>query len=120
MSSDDAGTAGIPPKSYPHPFPPPPAGEGTAGVGGAPPPPPAGGGGGGGGVGEAPPPRGGGGGGGGGITVPASQEMSAAPIGPASALANAKRLIVKIGSALLVQENGEIRRTWLDLLVADV
>lgn len=38
----------------------------------------------------------------------------------ASALANAKRLIVKIGSALLVQEDGGIRRAWLDRLVADV
>src|SRR5215212_9939154 len=102
MSSDDARTAGIPLKSYPHPNPPPPAGEGTRGLGEALPPPLAG---------E---------GRGGGISVPASQEMSAAPIGPASALTNAKRLVVKIGSALLVQENGEIRRTWLDLLVADV
>ena len=46
-----------------------------------------------------------------------SAEKSAAPIDPASALAAAQRLVVKIGSALLVQENGEIRRAWLDLLV---
>jgi glutamate 5-kinase len=38
----------------------------------------------------------------------------------ASALAAAKRLVLKIGSALLVREDGEIRRAWLDTLVADV
>src|SRR5438128_5820470 len=36
------------------------------------------------------------------------------------ALAGARRLIVKIGSALLVDEDGEIRRGWLDGLVDDV
>jgi glutamate 5-kinase len=36
-------------------------------------------------------------------------------------LASARRLIVKIGSALLVDEtSGNIRRAWLDALVADV
>jgi glutamate 5-kinase len=35
-------------------------------------------------------------------------------------LANARRLIVKIGSALLVEEDGEIRQPWLDALAADV
>ena len=39
---------------------------------------------------------------------------------PAVALAQARRLVVKIGSALLVEEDGEIRRPWLDALVADV
>ena len=39
---------------------------------------------------------------------------------PAAALAQARRLVVKIGSALLVEEDGEIRRPWLDALVADV
>jgi glutamate 5-kinase len=39
---------------------------------------------------------------------------------PAAALAAARRLVVKIGSALLVADNGEIHRTWLDALVADV
>ena len=39
---------------------------------------------------------------------------------PAAALAAAKRLIVKIGSALLVGENGEIDRAWLDALVDDL
>jgi glutamate 5-kinase len=39
---------------------------------------------------------------------------------PATALTAAKRLVVKIGSALLVQEDGEIRLAWLDRLVADV
>ncbi|MGD9615620.1 MAG: glutamate 5-kinase [Alphaproteobacteria bacterium] len=35
-------------------------------------------------------------------------------------MTRAKRLVVKIGSALLVNEDGAIRRPWLDLLVADV
>jgi glutamate 5-kinase len=35
-------------------------------------------------------------------------------------LATARRLIVKIGSALLVEENGEIKRAWLDALAEDV
>jgi glutamate 5-kinase len=39
---------------------------------------------------------------------------------PAAALAAARRVVLKIGSALLVDENGEIRRAWLDALVADV
>jgi glutamate 5-kinase len=39
---------------------------------------------------------------------------------PANALAGAKRLVVKIGSTLLVGDDGEIRRAWLDALVADV
>jgi glutamate 5-kinase len=39
---------------------------------------------------------------------------------PADAVAQARRLVVKIGSALLVKEDGEIRRLWLDALVADV
>ena len=38
----------------------------------------------------------------------------------ASALAGARRLVVKIGSALLVAEDGEVRRPWLDLLADDV
>jgi len=38
----------------------------------------------------------------------------------AEALAAARRLVVKIGSALLVAEDGEIRRAWLDLLADDV
>jgi glutamate 5-kinase len=39
---------------------------------------------------------------------------------PAQALAAAKRLVVKIGSALLVGDDGEIHRAWLNALVADV
>jgi glutamate 5-kinase len=39
---------------------------------------------------------------------------------PANALAQARRLVVKIGSTLLVGDDGEIRRAWLDALVADV
>ncbi len=35
-------------------------------------------------------------------------------------LASARRLIVKIGSALLVEDNGEIKRGWLDALAEDV
>jgi glutamate 5-kinase len=38
----------------------------------------------------------------------------------AAALAAARRVVVKIGSALLVGDDGEIRRTWLDALVGDV
>jgi glutamate 5-kinase len=38
----------------------------------------------------------------------------------AEALAAARRLVVKVGSALLVAEDGEIRRFWLDLLADDV
>ena len=39
---------------------------------------------------------------------------------PADALTDARRLIVKIGSALLVAESGEIRRPWLAALAADI
>ena len=42
------------------------------------------------------------------------------PPTPADALARAKRVIVKIGSALLVADNGQIRRPWLDALADDV
>ncbi len=38
----------------------------------------------------------------------------------AAALASARRVILKIGSALLVAQDGEIRRAWLDALVEDV
>src|SRR5437868_9736258 len=38
----------------------------------------------------------------------------------AAALAAARRLVIKIGSALLVDDDGEIRRAWLDALVDDV
>jgi glutamate 5-kinase len=41
-------------------------------------------------------------------------------ITPASALTGARRIVLKIGSALLVGEDGEIRRAWLDGLVDDV
>jgi glutamate 5-kinase len=40
--------------------------------------------------------------------------------GAGQALAAARRLVVKIGSALLVADSGEIRRAWLDLLADDV
>jgi glutamate 5-kinase len=39
---------------------------------------------------------------------------------PATALPAARRLVVKIGSALLVDEEGEIDRAWLDALVDDL
>ena len=39
---------------------------------------------------------------------------------PAASLAAARRIVLKIGSALLVGEDGEIRRAWLDALVVDV
>jgi len=39
---------------------------------------------------------------------------------PAAALTAARRLVVKIGSALLVDEDGEIHRAWLDALVDDL
>src|ERR1700677_2349667 len=39
---------------------------------------------------------------------------------PASALAGAKRLFVKIGSALLVDDGGLIRHAWLNALVDDI
>ena len=38
----------------------------------------------------------------------------------AAALAAARRLVIKIGSALLVDDDGEIRRAWLDALSDDV
>src|SRR5215472_9709576 len=41
-------------------------------------------------------------------------------VGAAGALAGARRLVVKIGSALLVEEDGEIRRRWLATLADDV
>ena len=39
---------------------------------------------------------------------------------PAEALVEARRLVVKIGSALLTTESGEVRWTWLDSLAEDV
>ena len=49
--------------------------------------------------------------------------MTSAPSGPptaAEALAAARRIVVKIGSALLAAENGEVRHAWLDALADDV
>ena len=46
--------------------------------------------------------------------------MANAAPNPAEALAEARRLVVKIGSALLVGDDGEIRRRWLDGLIDDV
>src|SRR6201981_3887533 len=39
---------------------------------------------------------------------------------PAESLASARRLVVKIGSALLAADSGEIHRAWLDALADDV
>ncbi|HEV2301989.1 MAG TPA: glutamate 5-kinase, partial [Stellaceae bacterium] len=39
---------------------------------------------------------------------------------PAEALGAARRLVVKIGSSLLVAERGEVRSAWLAALAADV
>ena len=39
---------------------------------------------------------------------------------PGEALAVARRMVVKIGSALLVAEDGEIRHGWLATLADDV
>ncbi|MGH7093569.1 MAG: glutamate 5-kinase, partial [Stellaceae bacterium] len=38
----------------------------------------------------------------------------------AAALIGARRLVVKIGSALVVAGDGTIRRSWLDSLIEDV
>lgn len=47
--------------------------------------------------------------------------MSAAPApAPHASLVDARRLVVKIGSALLVDDDGRIRRQWLDALTDDV
>ena len=63
-----------------------------------------------------PPPQAGEGRGGGIADAIANQET----ITPAAALCTAKRIVLKIGSALLVDEGGEIRRAWLDALVDDI
>jgi glutamate 5-kinase len=42
------------------------------------------------------------------------------PLSPADALVAARRLVVKIGSALLATEGGEVRQAWLDALAQDV
>ncbi|MBV8776083.1 MAG: glutamate 5-kinase [Alphaproteobacteria bacterium] len=39
---------------------------------------------------------------------------------PAAALASAKRVVVKIGSALLVDDGGLLRQAWLNALVDDI
>jgi glutamate 5-kinase len=58
----------------------------------------------------------------GGGSSPRRGRVGAADAGltPAAALAAARRLVVKIGSALLVAEGGEVRRPWLDTLADDV
>jgi glutamate 5-kinase len=49
-----------------------------------------------------------------------SAAQLSAPPGSVQALAAARRLVVKIGSALLAAENGEVRRPWLAALADDV
>ncbi len=47
--------------------------------------------------------------------------MSARPSSPASPLASAKRIVVKVGSALLVDpETGRLNRAWLETLIDDL
>jgi glutamate 5-kinase len=41
-------------------------------------------------------------------------------LSPAAALTCSRRLVVKVGSALLAAESGEVRRPWLDALADDV
>src|SRR4051812_38254774 len=122
MSGEEPGVASVSRAVCPHPDPPPLAGEGTRGLGEVPPPPLAGegtrglgevpppplAGEGTRGLGEVPPPPLAGEGRGGGKAAFASAEISAAQIDTAAALTRARRLVIKIGSALLVQENGEI------------
>src|SRR5947207_4793926 len=50
----------------------------------------------------------------------AGTEAFPTPPTPAAALAAARRVVVKIGSALLVAEDGTLRRAWLDALADDV
>ncbi len=57
------------------------------------------------------------------MTEPASGTFcgrDASTPSPAEALTGARRLVVKIGSALLVADSGEIRREWLEILADDV
>lgn len=49
-----------------------------------------------------------------------NQDSGAAGAGSSNRLATAKRLIVKIGSALLVDDAGRIRSDWLDGLAQDI
>jgi glutamate 5-kinase len=51
---------------------------------------------------------------------PPSPEPGTQDPSPAAAFARAKRLVVKIGSALLVGEDGAIRSAWLAALVDDI
>src|SRR5258707_12710349 len=46
--------------------------------------------------------------------------MQSAESTPAAALAAARRVVLKLGSALLVAADGEVRRAWLDALADDV
>jgi len=53
------------------------------------------------------------------VRVAEAGEAQAEPT-PAEALMAARRIVLKIGSALLVADDGEVRRRWLDVLVDDV
>jgi glutamate 5-kinase len=50
----------------------------------------------------------------------ARSPVDSTPATAAEALVGSRRLVVKIGSALLAADNGEIRRRWLDALADDV
>src|SRR5271155_5309948 len=54
------------------------------------------------------------------LSAPEGGEGVRAAPTPAAALMTARRLVLKIGSALLVGDDGEIRRRWLEALVDDV
>jgi glutamate 5-kinase len=53
------------------------------------------------------------------VSAPAAEQRNASA--PAHSLASSRRLIIKIGSALLVEEtSGNIRRSWLQALAEDI
>src|SRR5436305_15211170 len=54
------------------------------------------------------------------LSAPGAGEGAGIAATPADALTAARRVVLKIGSALLVEDDGEIRRAWLDALVDDV
>lgn len=55
------------------------------------------------------------------VQAEAKDDRTASSLGATSPLENAKRVVVKIGSALLVEEeSGAVRRAWLDALVDDL
>jgi glutamate 5-kinase len=56
-----------------------------------------------------------------GMTVMPTDAVNALPAGSTPTLRDARRLIVKIGSALLVDDTtGKVRRDWLDAMADDI